>query len=231
MNKEFVSIIMSIHKNNSFLDKAIKSILDQTHKNFEFLIVQDGPQDDGLSSILKEFAQKDKRIALYKNEQRLGLTKSLNILIDKSNSNFIYRQDGDDISRKERLEYQLRFLNEKSLDACFTQAKTIQSGKVLHKKASLLPLRLLIKIKNPFIHGTMLIKKDVMEDVGYYDENFYYSQDYKLYIDLLEAGKKLKQLNKVLYELNTEDNISTNHKKEQRYYANCARRNKKPANK
>ena len=41
MNKEFVSIIMSIHKNNSFLDKAIKSILDQTHKNFEFLIVQD----------------------------------------------------------------------------------------------------------------------------------------------------------------------------------------------
>jgi hypothetical protein len=77
----------------------------------------------------------------------------------------------------------------------------------------------------------MLIKKEVLEDVGYYNENFYYSQDYKLYIDLLKAGKKLKQLNKVLYELNTEDNISTKHKKEQRYYANCARRNKKPANK
>ena len=134
MNKEFVSIIMSIHKNNSFLDKAIKSILDQTHKNFEFFNSSRWPTDDSLSSILKEFAQKDKRIALYKNEQRLGLTKSLNILIDKSNSNFIYRQDGDDISRKERLEYQLRFLNEKSLDACFTQLKLFNQVKSSIKK-------------------------------------------------------------------------------------------------
>jgi hypothetical protein len=86
-----------------------------------------------------------------------------------------------------------------------------------------MPLKLVLKLKNPFIHGSMLIKKSVIEEIGSYDEKFKYAQDYKLYIDLLRSNKSLKQLNEVLYLLNTEDNISTNFKNEQDYYFNCAK--------
>ena len=70
----------------------------------------------------------------------------------------------------------------------------------------------------------MLIKKNVLESVGLYDERFTYSQDYKLYIDLIKSKKKLKQINEILYELNTIENISTNFKNKQKYFANCAKK-------
>ena len=88
--------------------------------------------------------------------------------------------------------------------------------------------KLLIKYKNPFIHGTLAIKKNVIEKVGLYDEDFYYSQDYKLFNDLLLSGCKYKVINKELYELNMVNNISKNKMSEQSYYAYCVKNNKIP---
>tara|TARA_X000000368_G_C23057952_1_gene724978 strand:+ start:3842 stop:4537 length:696 start_codon:yes stop_codon:yes gene_type:complete len=231
MNNQLVSIIMSVHKVNPFLDDAINSILKQTHEKFEFLIVQDGIEDEDLSLRLKFYEARDSRIILLQNKENLGLTKSLNILVKESNSNYIFRQDADDISRTERIRKQLEFLTNNSLDACFAQAVNSQTGKILHRKSLYIPTNLLLKIKNPFVHGTMLIKKNVLESVGFYDERFTFSQDYKLYIDLVKSKKKLKQINEILYELNTIENISTNFKNQQKYFANCARKNLIPINK
>tara|TARA_B100001996_G_C18478354_1_gene522790 strand:- start:531 stop:788 length:258 start_codon:yes stop_codon:yes gene_type:complete len=85
-----------------------------------------------------------------------------------------------------------------------------------------------MKFKNPFIHGTLLIKKKVLNDLGNYDEKFIYSQDYKLFFDFLNSGYKIKNLNKILYYLNMENNISTNFSSEQKYYADCVRKNISP---
>ena len=81
-----------------------------------------------------------------------------------------------------------------------------------------------MKYKNPFIHGSLIIKKQVLNDLGLYDENFYYAQDYKLYLDLLSKGYSIKAINKPLYNLNTINNISSNNKDEQKYYFYCARK-------
>ena len=67
-----------------------------------------------------------------------------------------------------------------------------------------------------------------MESLGGYDENFYYSQDYKLMSDLLSRNFKVKIMPDILYFLNQENNISTNNKEEQKYYADCVRKNKTP---
>ena len=64
-----------------------------------------------------------------------------------------------------------------------------------------------MKFKNPFLHGSLIIKKQVLNDLGLYDENFYYAQDYKLYSDCYKKGKKIHIINEVLYELNDKDNI------------------------
>ena len=82
-----------------------------------------------------------------------------------------------------------------------------------------------MQFKNPFVHGTLLIKREVLQEVGSYDENFYYSQDYKLMSDLLMRNYKVKILKEPLYILNMKGNISVNKKEQQKYYAECVRKN------
>ena len=67
-----------------------------------------------------------------------------------------------------------------------------------------------------------------MNSIGGYDEDFYFAQDYKLFSDLLSQNYLIGAINKVLYKLNMRNNISSNMKKEQKYYADCVRKNLKP---
>ena len=78
--------------------------------------------------------------------------------------------------------------------------------------------------KNPFIHGTLMIKKKVIEKIGLYNEKFYFSQDFKLMRDLIDNNYKLSILNQPLYMLNMKNNLSESYKLEQKYFANCARK-------
>ena len=81
-----------------------------------------------------------------------------------------------------------------------------------------------MRYKNPFIHGSLMIQADVLRSVGGYDDNFKYAQDYKLFIDLIKKGYKIKTLNKTLYSLNTKNNISEIYKKEQKKYFDQAKK-------
>jgi len=223
----YISIIMSTYNSEQYLSKSIESILNQTFKDFEFLILDDGSTDN-TPEIVKNYLKKDKRIKFYKNDKNLGLTPSLNALIQSSSGNVIARQDSDDISRENRIQSQIKFLEENNLDACTSLAISQQSLKKVNNLKSYLPLNFVIKYRNPFIHGSLILKKNVLNEVGNYDERFKYAQDYKLMTDLIKSNYKVKILKKVLYELNTENNISTNKKSEQDYYANCVKRYENP---
>ena len=223
----YISIIMSTYNSEQYLSKSIESILNQTFKDFEFLILDDGSTDN-TPEIVKNYSKKDKRIKFYKNDKNLGLTPSLNTLIQNSSGNVIARQDSDDISRENRIQSQIKFLEENNLDACTSLAISQQSLKKVNNLKSYLPLNFVIRYRNPFIHGSLILKKNVLNEVGNYDERFKYAQDYKLMTDLIKSNYKVKILKKVLYELNTENNISTNKKSEQDYYAKCVKRYENP---
>ena len=105
-NEELVSVIMSTKDDSKTLDLAIKSILEQTYRNFELLIMDDGSKDN-TNNILQKYSKKDNRVKIHKNDSNLGLTKSLNQLITLSNGEYIARQDADDYSTPERLQIQL----------------------------------------------------------------------------------------------------------------------------
>ena len=102
IDSEKVSVLMSCYNSQKTLKDSINSVLTQTYKNFEFLIIDDGSSDDTLK-ILQDFENIDERIKVYKNSKNIGLTKSLNILIDKSVGKYIARQDADDISKPEKV--------------------------------------------------------------------------------------------------------------------------------
>ena len=170
----------------------------------------------------------DSRITLFKNSINLGLTKSLNILALNSNGAYIARQDADDISLDERIEKQLSFLKKNKFDAVYSRTFLKGTKKISPKITHYLPKKIVIKYKNPYIHGTLLIKRKALKAVNFYDEDFYYAQDLKLALDLQKTNYKIGIMNDPLYILNTENNISSNNKNQQEYYANCARKNINP---
>lgn len=218
---------MSVFNEEKVLKNSIKSILNQSHTNLEFLILNDSSNDKTID-ILNCFQKTDKRIKVFNSIKNNGLTKSLNFLISKVKSDFIFRQDADDVSNDKRIELQLEYLLKNNLDACTTRTIDIKTQKEINKKSFYLPKRLVIKYKNPFIHGSLLIRKNVIESIGYYNEKFYYAQDFKLFSDLIKSGYKIRIFNKILYSLNTENNISTKFTEKQNYYANCVKKNLEP---
>ena len=220
---------MSIYNDEKNVRNAIESILNQTYEKFELLLLDDFSTDNTYE-ICNEYLKKDKRIKLYRNKKNIGLTKSLNKLAANSTGLYIARQDSDDVSYLNRLHEQFNFLNDSNYDGCTTLAKIKNKDKVIPNISKHIKPSLTIKFKNPFIHGTLMLKRDVFKSVGFYDENFYYSQDYKLMKNLIENKYKVKIIKKVLYELNMENNISSSHKEEQKYYADCVRKDKIPIN-
>ena len=108
MKKPKVTVLMSVYNGERYLHESIESILNQTFKDFGFLIINDGSTDN-TPKILKSY--KDQRIKIISNKNNLGLTKSLNKGIKLAKGEYIARQDVDDVSLSERLEKQVKFLN------------------------------------------------------------------------------------------------------------------------
>ena len=222
-----VSVLLSTYNSEESIGESVDSLLSQTYKNLEILISDDG-STDSTKEICKKFQLKDERVLFSSNKKNIGLTKSLNNLAQKASGSLIARHDADDISLPYRIEEQIQFMKTKKLDAVTSRSLVKQNNKKRPGISFYIPDKLLINRKNPFIHGTLIIKKNVFQEIGYYDERFYYAQDYKLFYDLLDKGYKVKTLNKALYILNTENNISSENLERQNYYADCVRFRKTP---
>lgn len=218
---------MSVKNSELTVSTSIESILSQSFTNYEFLIIDDASTDNTYK-ILKKYEKKDSRIKIFQNKENQGLTKSLNILIGLADGEFIARQDSDDESMINRLKIQYDYLVKKKLDACATRSISIQSNRVIPGLSFYISPGILVKFKNPMVHGTLLISRKVLEELNNYDERFYYAQDYKLIFDLLKRGFKFKIVKEALYRLNTVDNISSKFKNEQSYYARRVRKGFSP---
>lgn len=184
--KPRISVIMSVYNGERYLREAIDSILNQTFKDFEFIIVDDGSTDNSLSIIQ---SYRDKRLKLIKNEKNIGLTKSLNNALKTAGGEFIARQDADDISLPDRLEEQIRFLVQHPDVALLgTGVFAInEEGKLLRRETPLSnPVKKLWQ-HNQFVHGSVTLKKKVIDELGPYHELFRYSQDYELWLRIAKS--------------------------------------------
>ena len=220
-----ISVLLSVYNDEENIKKSIDSILTQSFKDIELLVIDDGSTDKTYEIISNI---KDSRLKIFRNKDNIGLTKCLNILIKKSKGQILARQDSDDISLQSRLQVQYNSLSKSKLDACTTRAFIKNTKQSIPRFSHLLPISFVIKYKNPFIHGSLLTKIDTLKSVNFYDERFYYAQDYKLFSDLINKNKKIKIIKKSLYLLNQKNNISSNYYDEQQYYAECVKKGKIP---
>ena len=221
-----LAVLMAVHNNALTLKSAVNSILTQTYKDFEFIIINDASTDDSLS-ILKNF--KDKRIKIITNRHQLGLTKSLNKGLAQIKTKYIARMDADDISLPTRLEKQVSYLDTHSQIGLLGSAAFLinDQGKELGLKrfpSDYLHLRRQALSFCPFIHPTWMIRRSVLLQIGDYNESFPFAQDYELVLRLLnqfQAANLEEPL--IKYRVNSDSAISLGNLKKQELLALKAR--------
>lgn len=199
-----VTVLMSVYNSGLFLEKAIHSILEQTFKDFEFIIIDDGSTDNS-KQICKAFMSLDSRILLVENEKNLGLAASLNKGILLAKGEYIARQDADDFSAPDRLETQLKYaLENTDIDLIGSDCFLIDIfGDVVCKDDSFSQRKNygddLFDQKALFPHGSAFLKKSTLLEAGLYDSRFYYVQDGEFWHRLINKGAKVAVLDNPLY--------------------------------
>lgn len=221
-----VSVIMSFCDNEKYIRLAVESILKQTFVNFEFTIVNDDSQDAS-EKIIQSFS--DNRIKFIKNPKNLGLTRSLNKALKLAKAEYIARMDADDIAEPDRFAKQVEFLDKNQkvglvgswVEFINSQGKTTGIRKF---PTSNFEIRKALTSYLPFRHPTLMIRKNVLNDIGFYDENFRFAQDYELVLRI-SAKYKLANLPEVLLKYRNwpAGSISLVKQKQQEFFALKAR--------
>lgn len=177
-----ISVILPVYNGETYLKAAIDSILNQTFKNFEFIIINDG-SIDASEAIIKSY--KDERIK-YFYQDNLGLGATLNKGISLSRSSFIARQDQDDISLPDRFEKQINYLKQNPTVALIgTRGKIIDENNKhigIHNHPTSYPeIKYHLIFDNPFIHSSVIFQKEIYVSCGGYDSNINKFEDYDLW--------------------------------------------------
>lgn len=201
-----ISVIMAVYNGEKYLAEAIESILNQTFKNFEFIIVDDCSKDNSLN-VIKDFAKKDNRIKIIFNKKNLKLPASLNKGLKIAKGKYIARMDADDISLPERFEVQYNFLEEhQEIFLIGGGAINInEDNKFLytfHPQTNLNRVKRKLSYLDCFYHPTIMFRN---ERIIKYREKFIYAQDYDFYLNLLSKKKKITNIKDILikYRINT----------------------------
>lgn len=196
-----ISVIMSTYNRANFLPDAIHSILNQTIKNFEFIIVNDG-STDGTADILRNIALKDNRIKVITNKKNIGLIPSLNKALDIAQGSYIARMDDDDISLPERFEHQISFMG-KHPDITVTGTTSKANSLTLFK--SHIPEISISKNAQqchlesyymvPILHPSAMIRHDFIKKHKIrYNNKYTSAEDTDFWHQIALAGGKIVQL-------------------------------------
>lgn len=204
-----VSIIMPIYNAEKYLKKSIDSILNQSYKNFELIIIDDGSNDNSKNIINK---YDDIRIKYFYFKHQ-GISKSLNFAINTAKYNLIFRMDADDIAHKKRIEIQKLYMDSHpEITLCGTFINILNNkGKNIKK---ILPIRYedikkLIIYNSCVMHPTFCFKKNDIISVGGYNDKFTYAQDYDLLLRLISAEFKIFNIPKYLLSYRSNNKISS----------------------
>lgn len=178
-----ITVLMPVYNDAKYLKHSVKSILNQTYRDFEFLIVDDGSEDN-TEEIISDF--RDSRI-IYKKTEHKGLASALNYGIANSSGDWIARIDADDLNTSERLKTQMNFLRKNQ------EYNVISSWSVYfqtpHKilfllKTSDTDLKKSLNLHNPINHSSVMFDKKIISGNGGYNETFRCYEDFELWFRL-----------------------------------------------
>lgn len=196
-SQPLISVVMPVHNGLPYVDEGIQSILGQTFKDFEFVILDDA-STDGTFDALNEWAKKDSRIRLHRSERNLGLSGSSNRVVQLARAPLIARMDADDVSRPERLMRQWEVMESlpdvalvgtlcDGIDAVGRRVRPRDRWRLIRR--SEFP---------PFPHGSVMFRRAVFDEIGGYNEEYVSAEDQELFLRIARS-KRVVVLPDVLY--------------------------------
>lgn len=203
-NIKNLSIIMTVYNGEKYISQTIESILSQSYREFEFIIIDDGSTDDSFD-ISKEYSLQDNRIRLYRNKQNLWVVKTRNILLSKVSQDIKYIAiiDADDIADLKRMKKQIDYLKS-HIDISFLGSDIDiidESGKIIWER--IYPhthheISKSIFQKSPLAQPAVMIRKSALDVIGQYDSDFERCQDYELWCRAFDRWYKIANLDQKL---------------------------------
>lgn len=195
-----ISVVMSVYNAEKYLDEAIESILNQTFKDFEFIIINDGSTDKSLE-IIEKYQKEYNRIVLISRENK-GLIYSLNEGIEKARGEYIARMDADDISLPNRFEEQVELLSKNSkIDVVGCNYQLIDEKSNIKGDVVKVPMTNEDILMNlcytvPFAHPSVMIRKSIFENFKY---EINPTEDYLLWTKIFN-GENFRNIEKLLFK-------------------------------
>jgi len=217
---------MAVYNGEEFLREAVESVIKQSFTDFEFIIINDGSTDK-TKNILDNY--QDRRLVVVHWGKNRGIAKARNRGLEVSRGKYIAVMDSDDISRPNRLETQVNFLDTHPeigvVGSSFYRIN--EKGEVLGKDSCLVrsdEIKTALPKENQFCHGSTMIRKECFEKAGKYREEFKYSIDYDLWLRMSEHFN-MTNIEEPLYMWRIHFNGVTVAKKiEQNKYTSLARK-------
>ena len=195
---DLVSVIIPYYKKRDFISGTIESVLKQSYKNFEILIIYDDSSDTDFSFI-KEIEKKDSRIAIIRNINKLGAGVSRNLGISKSKGNYIAFLDADDTWHIDKLEKQINFMKKHNYSATHTSYSIVNENKdVIGKRIARDFLKIDDLLKSCDIGtSTVVLQKNLLnKDIEF--ASLATKEDFVLWLRLLKKNIKIYALNENL---------------------------------
>lgn len=198
-----VSVIMATYKEpEELLRQSIESILNQTYKDFEFIIVLDNPENLEHIRIIQSYQQSDNRIVFCVNEKNMGLTPSLNRALSLAKGRYICRMDADDVSISNRIELQKCFIERTKVDLIGGLTEVIdEDGHTLYSinrvPSNLKKVKKALRYNQVIAHPTWFGKKKMFDDLNGYRQ-IPLCEDYDFTLRAVLRGYKVSNLNKTV---------------------------------
>ena len=201
--KPSATVLLPVYNAEKYLVQAVESVLNQTYKDFEVLLLDDGSTDDSMQ-ILKSIAGRDRRCSVYSWPNR-GLVATLNAGLELAETEFVIRMDQDDICRPQRFEKQISFLRQ--------HPECVAVGvSLLHIDADGMPIsetsdrytheeidNALLSGRLGIAHPAAMIRRSALAALGGYRPAYPHAEDLDLFLRLAEVGQ-LANLPEVLLD-------------------------------
>ncbi|RPH82021.1 MAG: glycosyltransferase [Nitrospiraceae bacterium] len=179
-----VSFLMAVCDGETYLDQAIQSVLSQTFRDFEFIVINDG-STDGTAKIIERYQRTDGRICAHE-QPHLGLVGSLNRGLELARGEYVARMDADDISLPERIAKQMAFMDaHQEVGICGTWIETFGNGGAVVRQypADDATIRSWLLFESVLAHPSIMMRRERLVRAGLsYDAGSVHAEDYDLWV-------------------------------------------------
>lgn len=191
-----VSVILPVYNGCQYIAESILSILDQTHENFEIIVLDDGSIDETLT-IVSSF--KDNRISVHTESNNKGIVYQLNKGLALAKGDMIARMDADDICYPNRFQKQIEFLiNHPRIQVLGSQAEKFgDTSTITNYPTKPGSINYLLNYYCPVLHPSVMMRSSLFKEKKFYYKNIPYAEDYQLWIDISD-GTNIANLADVL---------------------------------